>query len=307
MRNTSRPCLAGVVLWRVHGLFLAATCAVAGFTLLGFNDGWAHPLDVRRSFFGVVRVLQSEDGFRAMYHGQTIHGAQLVDPFSPLPLLYYTPEGPMGQAVTHAPDDARIALIGMGAGSLAALGRRGQSLTYFEIDPIVEPMARRWFSYLPKSEAVVTTVLGDARLTLRPIASETYDLVVVDAFSGDAVPAHLLTVEAIRLYIDRLKPHGLLLLHVSNRYLTLVPLLQGAAREIGIPGAVIDYLPPDEALAPSGDAREHWSAANVVVALARDSGRLAPLLAADWTPLDEQPHTPIVWTDDRSSLLDVLN
>lgn len=130
---------------------------------------------------------------------------------------------------------------------------------------------------------------------------------VVDAFSGDAVPAHLLTVEAIRLYLARLKPGGLLLLHVSNRYLTLVPLLQGAAREIGITGAVIDYVPPDEALAPSGDQRQHWSAANVVVALARDSGRLAPLLAADWTPLDQQPHTPIVWTDDRSSLLDVLN
>jgi SAM-dependent methyltransferase len=188
-----------------------------------------------RSFFGVLRETQTPvpgigGQVRMLAHGTTMHGAQALNPiYACRPLTYYAPETPIGQVFVAARADKpalRIGAVGLGTGSVAAYVRPQDRLTFFEIDPLVVRIANdpKHFSYTTRcAQGPVDFIVGDARLTLAQQPKDRFDVLLIDAFSSDAVPAHLLTVEAVKSYLERLKPDGVLILHLSNRNLDLAP------------------------------------------------------------------------------------
>lgn len=198
-----------------------------------------------RSFFGVMRVAATDDPrlggtVHVLMHGTTLHGAQARDPAQACaPTLYYAPETPLGQAaliVQSRKPAARIGIVGQGSGAMAAYKRAADDFTFFEIDPMVDMMSRdpQWFTYISNcADGPVRTVLGDARLTLQREPAGSYDLLIIDAFSSDAVPTHLLTVEAIEGYLRLLRPDGIVVLHLSNRNLEITRPAVAAARTAG--------------------------------------------------------------------------
>lgn len=213
----------------------------AQFVARGYDASYSE-----RSFFGVMRVAVQQDeqlggDTHILTHGTTWHGAQARDPrYDCQPALYYHPLTPIGQSaeIVQARGPARIGVVGQGAGTMAAYKRAEDTLTFFEIDPMVDRMSRdpQWFTYISDcAVGEVGTVLGDARLTLEDQPAGSYDLLIVDAFSSDAVPTHLLTVEAIEGYLRLLKPEGVVLLHLSNRNLEIVLPTIAAAKALGRP------------------------------------------------------------------------
>lgn len=198
-----------------------------------------------RSFFGVMRVAEFDDPgmggtVRMLMHGTTLHGAQAIDPAEACkPSLYYAPSTPIGQAADAVQIDrpaVSMGVIGLGTGAMAAYRRPADDLTFFEIDPMVDRIARdpRWFTYISDcAQGPVTTVLGDARLTLAREPDDRFDFLLVDAFSSDAIPTHLLTQEAIAEYLRVVKDDGVVVLHLSNRHLELAMPTVNAARRLG--------------------------------------------------------------------------
>ncbi len=187
--------------------------ALGAIVLAGSVPLFEHGTELRqdRSFFGVVRVERSEDGrLNEMIHGTTTHGAQLLDPARRrTPLTYFHPTGPAGQlmAAVRGPRTRRVAVIGLGTGSLGCYSRRGDRWTFYELDPTVERIARdpRLFTFLRDCRGRLNVVRGDARLSLRRAGRGEFGLLVADAFSSDAIPTHLLTREAVRLYRRKLR------------------------------------------------------------------------------------------------------
>ena len=257
-----------------------------------------------RSFFGVYRVVDDADRrLRLLVHGRTIHGAQSLDSArSREPLTYYHRSGPIGQAFASFRGEhskPRVAIVGLGIGSLAAYGLRGQQWTFYEIDPSIAALARdaRYFTFVRDSQADVRIVLGDGRISLTNEPSSNVDLLVVDAFSSDAIPVHLITREALDLYWQALDPHGLLAFHISNRYLDFQPLLGDLARDAGLVSLAQDDFELDKADESGGKTPSRW------VLMARSADALG-LLANDtrWHPLSAQVR-PVVWTDEFSNPL----
>lgn len=300
-------------LWFIATAAVAALGAVAGrplahaavaLTLVALaakvHDGDA--VAQARSFFGVYAVRDRvEADQRLLSHGSTVHGAQRLSERGgrPTPISYYHAEGPIGATLRRAPDDARIGVVGLGAGAVACHGRPGQRWTFFEIDPLVDRIARdpALFDYMPACAGDAPTVLGDARLTLADMPPGGFDLLLIDAYSSDAVPIHLLTVEAIALYMSRLAPDGALLLHLSNRHLDLAPIAARGAAAVGAVAALCRRKAPDR-LAPG-------ETASMAAALARDGRALEARIGSGcWTPLPTDGGRP--WTDDAASLLDAL-
>jgi hypothetical protein len=210
-----------------------------------------------RSFFGVMRVANSPDprlggDVHVMMHGTTLHGAQARnDRFDCVPTLYYAATTPIGQAATMVGrrGPARIGVVGQGTGAMATYKRTEDSMTFFEIDPMVDRLSRdpQWFSYISDcASGPINTVLGDARLTLAKETPGSYDLLIIDAFSSDAVPTHLLTVEAIDGYLALLKPNGVVLLHLSNRNLDITLPAVAAAQALGRPSLHQLYYERDD-------------------------------------------------------------
>ena len=189
-------------------------------------------------------------------------------------------------------------MIGLGAGAAACYRRPNESWTFYEIDPAVERIARRYFTYLAECAPEATVVIGDGRLTLARARDSALDLIVVDAFSSDAVPVHLLTREALAGYLAKLDEAGVILLHLSNRYLDLVPVAAALARDLGLAGRAQTFRPP----ARGKGAHTHEISASIWVALARSEAALGPL-ASDprWTPLAAKPGAR-AWTDGFSNL-----
>ena len=191
----------------------------------------------------------------------------------------------------------RVGLIGLGAGATLTYSRSGQMWDVYEIDPLVVQIARNpnYFNYLSDCAEVTPRVSeGDARLRLQQLGDGAYDLLILDAFSSDAVPRHLLTIEAMQLYLDRIGERGWLAMHISNRYLNLEQIIAGAAEELGLTGFIWFDLEVDEAI---GEEESHW------VVLARDGAHLRELNQDPHRiPLESRPSRE-PWTDDRSSLL----
>jgi len=256
-----------------------------------------------RSFFGVYRVV--DDGaFHLLFHGTTTHGAQ--NSKSPLqPVSYYHQTGPAGgvlRAAAESRPQGNIAIVGLGSGALSCHGGPAQKFTYFEIDPLVEKIATdaRLFGYLhdcpPRSEVVI----GDARLTLARAPAHHYDLLVLDAFSSDVIPTHLLTLEAIRLYLGKVVEDGILLIHISNRHMDLVPVFDRLAQTLSLSA----YLRDDSSVTP--DERSEGKLPSRWIVLGREKRDLTPYIDADWEPLDGRLAGEL-WTDDFTNVLKILH
>jgi SAM-dependent methyltransferase len=281
------------------GLSLSALVLTTAF-LGGRQEEVLHR---ERSFFGVLTVARDADGrFNQLFHGSTLHGQQYLDPARrDEPSSYYRPGGAIWQ-VFHAfsgpSAKPRVAVIGLGTGTLAVFAERGQKVTYYEIDPAVLRIARdpRWFTFLQDSRASVDVVMGDARLRLVEAPDKLYDMLVLDAFSSDAIPVHLITREAIQLYLQKLQSDGVLVFHISNRYLDLEPVVRAEARDL----ALVARVQHDSANLKPGEQSSIW------VVMARRESDLGPL-ATDhrWQELVEQPGVAS-WSDDFSNLVSVM-
>jgi hypothetical protein len=262
-------------------------------------------LYTERSFFGINRVV-ADSSYHALRHGNTLHGVQSLDPARRCdPLSYYTPTGPIGQTFAALRDTGarqRVAVVGLGAGSLAAYSQPGEQWTFYEIDPSVARIARnsQYFTFLRDCAPDAAVVLGDGRLSLAQAPAGQFDLMVLDAYSSDSIPVHLITREALALYLDKLAPAGVLAFHTSNRYLDLKPVLGNLAQDAGLTALFERDLEVSEAELQAGKSPSEW------VVLARDPADLGAL-ARDprWSPLPTQPSRRL-WTDDFSSILSVL-
>jgi MFS family permease len=267
------------------------------------NQQEFRPLYVERSFFGIVRVEHHPDyGANMLVHGRISHGMQSTHPDRRRePLTYYHRKGPAGQ-IFRALDERlnEIGVVGLGTGSLAAYGRAGQRVTFYEIDPVVEKIARdrRFFTYLADCRARVEVILGDARRQLAEGPPRRFDLLAIDAFSSDAIPVHLVTREAVRVYFERLSSRGVLALHISNQHLDLRPVLGNLAADAGLVALICD---DDE-----GEGPDRAKFASTWVVLARSRADLGALATSEgWSELPPRPGQRL-WTDDFSNIIDVL-
>ena len=276
--------------------------AAVGVILLAVEIFPANPtLFVDRTFYGVHRVYVDGLGRHILLNGTTVHGIQnAVDgKLSDTPAAYYSVDGPLGDVMADVSHDSRrIAVIGAGAGSIAAYLRTGDALTFYEIDDAVVRVATdpSLFTYVRDAGGSVDFVLGDGRLELGR-STGGYDLVVVDAFSGDAIPTHLLTTEAIALYVQHTAEHGVVAFNISNRYFDLRPVLGRVAAAQGLAGLVrVDA-------ATSPDQVAEGALASTWVVLARTPSDLAGLASTPgWEPIGAQDGAPL-WTDDYTDVL----
>jgi SAM-dependent methyltransferase len=278
-----------------------AAMMAAGAT---YARGSTRVLYTARSFYAAHRVVLEPPTTITLANGNTIHGAQDLAPgHRHDPLTYYHRRSPIGDVMAAwqgLPQRRRVGVVGLGAGSLAAYAAPGEHWTFFEIDPAVIDIARDrgLFTYLADAPGLVEVVPGDARLSLAGTPDGTFGIIALDAFTSDAVPAHLLTREAIALYLRKLAPGGLLALHLSNRYLDLEPLVAGAAAELGLT-ALTRFANP------TAEEAKRWKFASHWIVLARAPADLAPL-ARDprWSPPREAAPA---WTDDKSNLWRALH
>jgi len=283
-----------------------------GAVMLGANFYTAihgKTLHTERNFFGALRVTLDPAGrFHRFYHGTTVHGIQFLEQGRQSePLAYYHRTGPFGQAFTalggKVPNQ-QVAVIGLGAGAMASYAASGQQWTFYEIDPAVVRVARDkdFFSYLRAStNASVDYKLGDARLRLREAADGQYHLLICDAFSSDVPPLHLITREAMALYLSKLAPDGLMIFNISSRYLDFRPVLGNLAGSFDLYA-----LGFNEGDVPSSDLNDgkyssHW------VVITRKPRFFGPLMDdARWQPVLPDPKHE-VWTDDYSNILAIFN
>ena len=284
--------------------------AAAFLASLLYVGPYGHILAQDRSFFGVYRVADDATGsFRDLLHGATLHGRQSLDPAkSRTPLAYYTAGGPAGQiarAVSGSSADD-WAIVGLGAGAMACLAKPEQDLTYYEIDPLVTRIADNphYFTFLRDCAPRANVVLGDARLKLAEARDRQYRLIVLDAFSGDSIPMHLMTREALQLYLRKLSPGGIIGFHITNQHLDLAPVLASLVRDGNLAAWIEDDSTLTAQQSVDGKLGSRW------VAVARNKDDLAHLVAsadslAAWVPLEEGGNTR-VWTDDYSNLLTVI-
>jgi hypothetical protein len=321
------------VLWKQP----LAVASIVAFILVGnlvnTEDATSQTL---RSFFGVHKISESADGnYRILMHGTTIHGAERITPADdddededddtpgseqpkkvaiadnatkvdrPTPLTYYFDGSPLAQTVEAARQKAggpaRVAVIGLGSGTLACQTRPGDKLTYYEIDPLVVRIARdvEKFTYLTSCAPDAAIVLGDARLTLVDAPDAAYDVIIVDAFSSDAIPIHLLTREAMELYARKIAPNGMVVLHLSNRHLELASVVAGIAQANGM----VMRLNDDETDDTDDDAYRFES---TVAAVARKDEDLGPLTASKHWVVKAPDPARWVWTDDYSNIVGSL-
>lgn len=288
----------GVTFLREPGAFQLGVAIVAAFVLAGLTE--RNHVSVRaRSFFSTLKVVETPHR-RSFVHGGVVHGREYKDPTRKFEIPYYGPRAPLSRAVNFFPGPARIGVVGLGAGVLAAGATREQTLTFYELDPLVHTIAFREFSFLRNSKAKVDHVFGDARLTLKDVPAAHFNVLLLDAFSGDGVPMHLLTREAIDMYQSKLVPDGLLIFHVSNNYVDLSRVLRGYARETGSKMLIARYRPtPAE--------RDLGAFVVDAVATSRSEATLRRLDGIEpWNPLPLEGPSAL-WTDDHHDIIAVMD
>jgi SAM-dependent methyltransferase len=300
-------CLLRPSLWGRPRRIGALAAASLLFALIVSMSGRQSVLTAERSFFGVYKVKELERGgerFHALVDGNTIHGLQSLTPGRERePLLYFYRGGPAGQvfaALRERQAAAHVAVVGLGAGSLACYARPADTWTFFEVDPVVERLARnpRLFTLLSRCAPDAPVVLGDGRLAVARTPDHGFDLLVLDAFKSESLPVHLVTREALALYRRKLRPGGVLLFDVSNHYLDLRPVLGALASE-----AHLAALQREDEGVEAGDRRGR--APSRWVALAPEARSLRRLAAMKgWRPLPASDAR--VWTDQYSNLVSVL-
>ncbi len=311
----SGAAILSVVIFNRLGPVASSGAAAAAFLALAPIAG-AKPEAVARSFFGVNYVRTSADGqLRFLTHGSTYHGYhRLLDlegrPMTgrPLTMAYYHSDGGIARALDAARQKRgsslpNVAVLGLGAGSMACLAQPAEHWTFFEIDPEVVKLARRadLFPFLSRCTPDARVVLGDARLKIQAETAR-YDAIVLDAFSSDAVPAHLLTREAFAIYADRLKPGGILVAHVSNRYMDLASVAAAAGMAEGM-AALKSYAEIDP---NTRKAQMEKAEATTVVVLARDAAALASFRSADGWVKPADTVRSALWTDDYANIVGAM-
>jgi hypothetical protein len=305
--------------WRTRFALAVGVLMVAGWV---DNTAPAWSLHRERTFFGVLRVATSENPpfklmdaqgheyyrqvvFHVLVHGATRHGSQAVDrDLAVIPTSYYHPTGPIGQVFSELlrrGPPRQVGLVGLGAGALAAYGRPGQRFTYFEIDPAVIRIARdpQLFTYLADSKAAIETVPGDGRLSLSREPDGKFGLIVLDAFSSDAIPVHLLTREAMGLYFQKLTKDGILAIHLSNKFMRLDRVVGAVASNLGL-----DVLIRRDRVEAPKEAFEGKDASIWAVVARNRSGLETLAKDSRWTRPGADPR--YLWTDDYSNVLGVL-
>lgn len=304
-QESSHPLGKGKKIWAWCAITVAYWVVVLGL-LGGPIVGVLHAREIERNFFGVLRVEDqvSEEGdeYRTMHHGYVLHGLQFqADEWRREPTTYYYREAGVGLGVRVLsdlhPEGMRVGLIGLGAGTLAAYGRDGDTYRFYEINPSVIRLAQSEFTFLADSAADVEIVVGDARLSLeRELAGgehEPFDLLVVDAFSGDSIPVHLITQEAFELYDRALAEGGALAIHLSNQHLQLEPVAFAALEASGYQAALIEY-----------NERGGLAEASTWVLASRNEAFISDerIIERSSAP----PVRRILWTDNYSSLFRIL-
>lgn len=286
---------------------LASLATVMAATGCATYDALRHHQDVRvaaRGFYGVLRVKaygpSGEEGeLRRLLHGAIMHGEQYVGgTLRAMTTTYYQSSSGIGAALlSKSGQAATVGVIGLGVGTLAAYGHEGDRYRFYDIDPRVIEFARTQFTYLADSAAKIELVLGDARLALEREAPQQFDVLAVDAFSGDAIPVHLITREALATYLRHVKPEGIVAFHLSNRFLDLVPVVARLARENGAQAMLVRDVPADAARG----ARSDW------VLVSRDPAALAheELKRAGAAVAKDRAELR-TWTDDYSNLVQIL-
>ena len=256
-----------------------------------------------RSFFGVYRVSTVDGGkARILMHGTTLHGAaSLLPGEETMPTGYYSRAGPFGRffAALESVDIREVGIIGLGTGGLSCYARPGEQWTFYEIDPLVERIAgdQRYFQFMNRCGNHPHVILGDARINLANARDGFYDVLVVDAFSSDSIPTHLLTKEALALYLRKLAPRGVLLFHISNRYLDLEPVIVALAYDSGGEARTLSSAPPETGTPP-------WRSMVATVAAVAPPGTDLNFLTgkAGWI-VPPRPPANALWTDQRSNIV----
>jgi spermidine synthase len=290
--------------WRV--VWSAASLGIAAvlFFFQARGDG-EHTIARLRNFYGILRVTEDlappfKGVTRLLYHGTIRHGSQIfTDELRATPTTYYAHDSGVGLALDLCCGDKprRVGVIGLGTGTLAAYGRKGDVFRFYDINPLVERIARNLFSYLRESAATIEIVPGDARLSLASKPSQRYDVLVVDAFSGDAIPVHLLTSQALELYLDHLKPGGIIAFHVSNSFLELSPVVLQQAEHAGLQAAFVSSEDDEKG---TGEYNSDW-----VLVTSNKEFLSQPAIAESATPIAAKAGLRL-WTDDYSSVLPLL-
>jgi spermidine synthase len=301
--------LAAALMWRQHWAWRffwpAAAIGLLAVVVLQERADREDAIVQVRSFYGTLRVTdeETEDAgrYRTLIHGTIQHGTQFMssDELRRLPTTYYSRDSGVGLALDNCCKGRtrRVADIGLGTGTLATYGEPGDVFRFYEIDPRVEVIAKNVFTYLRESRAKIEIVHGDARLSMEAEPPENYDVIAVDAFSGDAIPVHLLTAEAIKLYQRHLAPGGIIAFHVSNTYLSLAPVVQAQADHAGLHAVLVTTEDNDDTGAFSSD----W-----VLVTANAKFLALPEIADASAKIQLKPGLRL-WTDDYSSLLPILN
>jgi len=281
--------------WSQRLLWSAVALTMAIVVGAQFRAYHLNALVVTRDFYGALRVVES-GSTRTLYHGTIQHGSQLLSRRR-LPTTYYGPPSGAGLALRNCCDGPkRVGVVGLGAGTLAAYGRAGDEFRFYEIDPEVIELAGSQFTFLKDSPAAVEIAPGDARLTLERESPQHFDVLALDAFSGDAIPVHLLTKEAFAVYFRHLTPSGVLAVHVSNQYLDLAPVVERLAWFYGKRAVLVQ--------SEKDPAQDLLSATWVLVTSSADFlGR--PAIANAARPI--RPRAGLrLWTDDYNNLFQVI-
>jgi hypothetical protein len=257
-----------------------------------------------RNFYGLLRVKQygppgDSLEVRRLVHGTILHGEQYLSPeYRAHPTTYYEAPSGIGGAILSKQDHLdRVGVIGLGAGTLAAYGRQGDFYRFYDINLRVIQIALSQFTFLHDSKAHIEIATGDARLSLERETPQGFDVLAVDAFSGDAIPVHLITREALALYLKHMKPDGIVAFHVSNRYLDLIPVVQRIATENKAYAVLIADDPEED----EERSRSDW------VLVSRSKAALATPEIKSRSPVEiEDPPAWRTWTDDYSNLIQIL-
>jgi SAM-dependent methyltransferase len=290
--------------WWVAGGTLAVVVLTATFTVINIGDYLNNARVKMRNFYGVVRTrdFPRPVPFRVMYHGAINHGGQLLDPeLRNRPTSYFAVTSGYGRAFASLPEGPRrVGVIGLGAGAIAAYSRRGDVFRFYEIDPQVTAVALKEFTFLGDSPAQIDVILGDGRLSLEREADQRYDLLAIDAFSGDSIPMHLVTREAMATYVRHLKPEGVIVFQATNRFVDIAPVVERLAAAFGMTAVLVSD--PEE----SASDADYWTSGTDQIIVSRSARLLAQEpIASVARPLPARPDFR-VWTDDFYNLLRIL-
>jgi len=296
--------LKGIAIWGGVAICVATLVLVVRGAK-DYNDGVRV---MERDFYGVVRTVDHDNpvAYRSMYHGGIMHGGQLLgDAFRNTPADYFSPTSGYGRVFRSLREmrpkkPLSVGIIGLGAGVVAAWMRPGDALTFYEISPRVVDIARREFTFLSDTAAKTELVMGDGRLSLEREAPRGYDLLGIDAFSGDSIPMHLVTREAMAIYVRHIKPEGVIVFQATNRFVDLLPVVKRLAAEFGMEAVNIGDNPEGD------DGPEYWYSSTDQIIVTRNRKLLGwPAIADASEPIDDRPDLP-TFTDSHHNLLRIL-